>query len=439
MRHTRLGAALAGVVFAAGVATAQPGGFGPPGGFGGGDRGGDRGDRGDRGGMRGMFGGGGGPPDPGMMWTMMIARGDPNLTQINLNERTDIRDRMLQRGQAIPPDGILTKDMFVANMQQRMASGQFGGPGGGPPGMSSGGSPGMSGGPQGMSFSFGGRGGPSYPDPATATDEQIREAMRRTDRDGDGRVSAEEGSRSDRLRDRFAALDTNRDGFLDVAEYRGYVAVRYAEQLQDQQRSGTQMTSMSTPGGPPGFPGFIPPGGSPSAPGQPQEDERPVAYRFGKLPKEVPSWFEKYDTDQDGQIGLYEWRAAGEPTAKFVEMDQTGDGYLTADEWVRFTRMALEKKPDEGEAAPTGGDRRAGPGGGSSGRNPFAMGGPPSSGSSDSQSGDRRRGPGGPGGGDRGPGAGSGDRGPGGPGGFFRGRGGDRPERDKDKDKSDKK
>jgi Ca2+-binding EF-hand superfamily protein len=422
MRHTWLGTALAALVLSAGAAPGQ----GPPPWAGGGDR--DRG--GDRG-SRGMFGGG--PPDGNMIWTMMNRGGDPNATTINLNERTDIRDRMVQRGQPIPPDGILRKEQFVADFQARMASGGgFGGPGG--PG---GGPPGSGGSPSGMSFSFG-RGGPSYPDPATATEDQIREAMRRTDRDGDGRVSAEEGGRSDKLRERFASLDTNRDGFLDVAEYRGYVAVRYAEQVQEQQQRG--MASVTpTPGSPPpGFSGgFVPPSGTPSQSGQSQDDERPVAIRFGKLPKEVPTWFEKYDTDQDGQIGLYEWRAAGEATAKFVEMDHTGDGYLTADEWVRFTRMTLEKKPDaDSTAAPSSG----GPGGdrmsraSSSGRsNPFdasssrgGPGGPPAAGSD----GGRRSFFGGPGGGPGGPG--------GGPPGMSRGGRDREKDKDKDKDKGNK-
>lgn len=81
----------------------------------------------------------------------------------------------------------------------------------------------------------------------------------------------------------------------------------------------------------------------------PKEEEdapKPVVYRAGKLPKEVPSWFEELDTDADGQIGLYEWRKASRATADFVEMDLNGDGLLTAEEWIRHSRLALEKKPD---------------------------------------------------------------------------------------------
>lgn len=69
------------------------------------------------------------------------------------------------------------------------------------------------------------------------------------------------------------------------------------------------------------------------------EEERPVAMRYGKLPKDLPSWFEDYDTDKDGQVGLYEWRKAGKPMADFTAMDLNGDGFVTADEYLRFSRQ----------------------------------------------------------------------------------------------------
>lgn len=37
-------------------------------------------------------------------------------------------------------------------------------------------------------------------------------------------------------------------------------------------------------------------------------DKRPTVYRAGKLPeKGLPAWFVQLDTDQDGQVALYEW------------------------------------------------------------------------------------------------------------------------------------
>jgi hypothetical protein len=69
------------------------------------------------------------------------------------------------------------------------------------------------------------------------------------------------------------------------------------------------------------------------------EEEKPVAMRYGKLPKNLPGWFEEQDTDKDGQVSLYEWRKAGKDSKEFLEMDLNGDGLVTADEYLRFARQ----------------------------------------------------------------------------------------------------
>lgn len=135
--------------------------------------------------------------------------------------------------------------------------------------------------------------------------------------------------------------------------------------------------------GPPGWgqPGWGQPGwgqgGSASRDTKKEEEEtpKPVVFRFGKLPKEVPSWFEKLDTDQDGQIGLYEWRKDGRATAEFVEMDLNGDGYLTAEEWIRHSKMVIEKKPSDSESkSDSKSDDRKKGGNDRGRRNPFGAG-----------------------------------------------------------------
>jgi hypothetical protein len=73
------------------------------------------------------------------------------------------------------------------------------------------------------------------------------------------------------------------------------------------------------------------------------EEQKPVAMRYGHLPKDLPEWFDKYDIDKDGQIALWEWRKAGEDIAKFQEMDLNGDGLITADELLRFTILKSEQ------------------------------------------------------------------------------------------------
>lgn len=133
-------------------------------------------------------------------------------------------------------------------------------------------------------------------------------------------------------------------------------------------------------GGPGGFGGGFGPGGfDPNGGGmgdmqRPREkkeveEERPVAMRYGKLPKDLPSWFEEYDTDKDGQVGLYEWRKAGKAMDDFMEMDLNGDGFVTADEYLRFGRQKTIDtklaKYDESGDRPLGGWGLGGTGPGS--------------------------------------------------------------------------
>jgi hypothetical protein len=140
-------------------------------------------------------------------------------------------------------------------------------------------------------------------------------------------------------------------------------------------------------GGPPGGPGFQPPGfqqwGNPNDNGwdngdrgdrngrgnDKKQEEKPVAIRYGKLPKGLPDWFEEYDVDKDGQVALWEWRKAGRPTAEFTEMDLDSDGLIAADELLRFEQIKTDNARiaalNAGEDVPAGG---RGPGGGRGGR-----------------------------------------------------------------------
>src|SRR5205823_223357 len=123
------------------------------------------------------------------------------------------------------------------------------------------------------------------------------------------------------------------------------------------------------------------------------DEEKPVAMRYGKLPRDLPGWFEDYDTDKDGQVSLYEWRKAGRDVKDFTEMDLNGDGLITADELLRFTRAKnIEKKItdyENGDRGPGGwglgekintdggnnGKRPGGPGAGGPGGSPWGGGG----------------------------------------------------------------
>jgi Ca2+-binding EF-hand superfamily protein len=58
--------------------------------------------------------------------------------------------------------------------------------------------------------------------------------------------------------------------------------------------------------------------------------------------KNLPAWFKTLDTDGDGQVGLYEWRAGNRPLQEFMAMDLDGDGLLPPDEYLRYVAQAAD-------------------------------------------------------------------------------------------------
>jgi hypothetical protein len=74
-----------------------------------------------------------------------------------------------------------------------------------------------------------------------------------------------------------------------------------------------------------------------------QEETKPVALRYGKLPSGLPDWFDSDDVNKDGQVSLYEWIKAGKALEEFLEMDLDRDGLLTADELLRYRRLKDEE------------------------------------------------------------------------------------------------
>jgi hypothetical protein len=64
-------------------------------------------------------------------------------------------------------------------------------------------------------------------------------------------------------------------------------------------------------------------------------DNPKAHHRTDRLPSNVPAWFKEYDTDGDGQIALYEWKARGHSVEDFKKADLNGDGFITLKELMR--------------------------------------------------------------------------------------------------------
>jgi len=353
------------------------------------------------GGTPGGFGGGGfgggGPPggprnfDPASMWDRM-SRGRDSI-DLNDPENSRMRGMMERFGTPIPANGILTKDTYMAEAQKRMASMGMSSPGGAPGAASF---VNMSGSmsPDGrMSFSpsfggspnFSGPGGFNGPGGFGGDRDRDRglERLREQDRDNDGRVSRAEADRQ--LQPNFDRIDRDNDGYITLEEYRAYYASRENDRDRNRDMGGFAGNSSGGGWGGGDMGGWANRQDSRGG----TEESRPVAIRYGHLPKDLPEWFHEYDTTKDGQIALHEWikgaKVAGEdPSVEaFAVYDLNGDGLITADEVIRHGRLQADAKRiaaiQDGESTRPS---FAGPGGGRS----RSFGGPPGTKGSNSDS-----------------------------------------------------
>ena len=130
------------------------------------------------------------------------------------------------------------------------------------------------------------------------------ERLRDQDKDGDGRVSRAEADRQ--LQPNFERIDRDGDGFITLDEYRGYYAAQNQNNGNGGDRNRDMMNAWGGPGGDMGMNQW----GNRQDPRRETQEEKPVAIRYGHLPKDLPDWFDSYDTTKDGQIALHEWRKA---------------------------------------------------------------------------------------------------------------------------------
>ncbi|HEX3148173.1 MAG TPA: EF-hand domain-containing protein [Gemmataceae bacterium] len=151
--------------------------------------------------------------------------------------------------------------------------------------------------------------------------EQAQKLFRKLDQNRDGFLDRDEVPAF--LLEQFGKWDANRDGKLDATEYAAYhqAQVKWVADgvatgeipLKAAQAAGVRLAEAEQP-----------------LPARPLP-ERPAATKA-----KLPDWFYKFDLDQDGQIGLYEWKKMGRPTAEFLEMDLNNDGFVTADELTTY-------------------------------------------------------------------------------------------------------
>lgn len=170
--------------------------------------------------------------------------------------------------------------------------------------------------------------------PASVQVEQAKKIFRRLDQNGDGLLSPSEMPEG--LRTELSRWDSNKDHFIEMAEYWGF----YQAQLQDlSDRVASGEIELK-----------IKKGGQPLFQQQPQEQEtRPVVFRAGNLPKNTPDWFIRLDTDNDAQLGLYEWKASGRSIEEFQKMDRNGDGFITIEELMHY--LSQQEKSDQESAS----------------------------------------------------------------------------------------
>ena len=170
--------------------------------------------------------------------------------------------------------------------------------------------------------------------------------FRRLDANGDGLLNYDE--MTDALRAERDKWDTNKDGFIDLNEFKAYFQAVVQQRMAE--NGGWNQN----------WQGGMPDLGSTPTPEE-EEVKKPVVYHAGNLPKDIPDWFSKIDSDGDGQIGLYEWKSSGRSLDEFHKIDRNNDGFLTIDEVMRY--VADQKKSGSGAASPGFGMAGRGPGG----------------------------------------------------------------------------
>lgn len=176
--------------------------------------------------------------------------------------------------------------------------------------------------------------GPAY-DPASRAyyQQAMQWEFERKDANEDRFLTPDE--MEGKLRDNLSEWDVNRDGRIDWNEYQRFFTGKMEEKAIKEARKMEEKAAKEAQKGM-----------TMKVIEEVDPDRRPVMYRAGKLPKELPSWFAEMDRDNDGQVSFFEWRKVKNHTreslSEYGSMDRNSDGLLTAQEVLRF--VDLQKK-----------------------------------------------------------------------------------------------
>jgi Ca2+-binding EF-hand superfamily protein len=214
-------------------------------------------------------------------------------------------------------DGKITREQFLTNREQKRKTSKDSPNGTMPPGAS-------------LDKT---RGNPMA-DP-NQLDSLAEERFRKLDVNGDGVLDYNEMPED--LRNERDRWDTDRNGYIDLNEYKAFFRARAQQILDDRSQAGVGAPWQGAP--PP-----APKGGATP----PVEDPRVKVYHYENLPKELPDWFKQLDTNHDAQVALYEWKASGKPIADFLRMDRNNDGFLTVEEVLWYQSQVAKGKPEKG-------------------------------------------------------------------------------------------
>lgn len=165
--------------------------------------------------------------------------------------------------------------------------------------------------------------------PVSVQNAQAEKLFTRFDQNRDGVLG--EGELPDGLTANLGRWDANRDGVIEPREYWAYYQVSL-KVVSDKVASGEIAIKLP--------PGVTLPKLSPEGP----QEYKLQVFRAGKLPEGLPGWFVDLDEDNDGQVGLYEWRVAGWDLDAFAAMDQNADGLLTPDECLKWMKLSVEER-----------------------------------------------------------------------------------------------